>query len=297
MKPRRALLVLPFCLLGDSASVAVVAQETRAGLRSLDDFVSEARAATAKFHDPATAAREGYRRIGPDFPTLGQHWVNPSLVLAGEFDPARPSVLAYAEIDGVQTIVKVAYALPVDGPDTTAQYPWLDGAWRYIDGNLAEAGLPGLEEPASTAETDRATGLRIAVVHAWTGLDNPAGMLEMHNWTLPFERLDLAAPSEIEPDAAHALGLLSGAGGYYRSVLLALGDPTETEIVAIDTLMNEARRTVGAWLERHRSSPDLTGDLEALAGIWRKLETDVLKQVGSATRERLERLFAALDEF
>ena len=73
-----------------------------------------ARAATAKYHDPAQAEADGYVNIDLYEPQEGFHWVNMSLIDA-EFDPAHPEVLLYAPVPGEQRLqlVGVEYLVPI----------------------------------------------------------------------------------------------------------------------------------------------------------------------------------------
>jgi hypothetical protein len=289
--PLCSALSFVFALVAGQAAAQISRQQSL-DVDSRAEFASLAHEATARFQDKATAIGEGYRQIGPDFPTLGQHWVNMSILFTGLFDPARPSVLAYADIGGKPTLVKVAYALPIGATETVPDFPWAAGAWQYLDGNVAEAGLPS----DGTSAGATAGGLRVAVLHAWIWLENPLGALAMHNWALPFRRLDLTSPSATNPAAAHALGLVTGGASYYRKVLLALGQPSATEVAEIDELIEDHRRKVDDWLSLHASSASLSAnDVAPLAAIWQSLQTSILERVGSATRARLRSLFARLN--
>ena len=49
-------------------------------------FVAQARVAANRFRSLDSAIADGYRRLGMDFPAMGEHWVNRSAVLAGKLD-------------------------------------------------------------------------------------------------------------------------------------------------------------------------------------------------------------------
>ena len=59
-------------------------------------FVEKARQATSKYQDQSVAILDGYRRIGRDFPAMGEHWIKIGLLFDGKFDAAHPEMLAYA---------------------------------------------------------------------------------------------------------------------------------------------------------------------------------------------------------
>ena len=92
-------------LLAALASGALTASAMGQG-----DLVTAMRAGTARYRDLAAAIADGYRQIGPDFPTMGEHWVNAGLLVGGVLDPARPQVLEFASINGRPTLIGVAYA-------------------------------------------------------------------------------------------------------------------------------------------------------------------------------------------
>lgn len=145
-------------------------------------FLDSARAATAKYRDVSRALADGYRPVGPGTPGMGQHWVNIGLLIGGKVDPAAPAILEYADADGDSTpaLIGVAYAVLLSGderpPDTPVPASW----WHAHRGTLDAEGLSG-----SHAGMDMGGGDRVAVLHAWLWLPNPAGTFEAENWMLP----------------------------------------------------------------------------------------------------------------
>ena len=112
--------VVLFVLFGLARAGAMAAQEgttcgstTSAAEQSVPRFVECARAATGKYRDESAAILDGYRRIGRDFPAMGEHWIRIGLVFDGKFDPARPEVLNYVTVAGKPRLIGVAYAVPL----------------------------------------------------------------------------------------------------------------------------------------------------------------------------------------
>jgi len=72
-------------------------------------FLAAARAGTARYRDLAAAIADGYRRIGGDLPSMGEHWVNTGLVVRDTLAPEAPPVLIYARVQGAAVLAGAAY--------------------------------------------------------------------------------------------------------------------------------------------------------------------------------------------
>src|SRR6476619_3792405 len=72
-------------------------------------FAAAVRTATERYRDRSAASADGYRRIGPDFPSMGEHWLNVSLAVRAEVDPLHPPILAYVSVAGKTVLAGVAY--------------------------------------------------------------------------------------------------------------------------------------------------------------------------------------------
>ena len=162
-----ASLVLPGTLTGQSA-----------GDRAR--FLEAARSATAKYRDVSRALADGYRPVGPDTPAMGQHWVNLALLIEGTVDAATPAILEYAGGDSIPVLIGVAYATLLDGDEAPPDAPVPGSWWHAHRGTLDAEGLGG-----SHSGMDMGGGDRVAVLHAWIWLPNPAGDYEAENWLLP----------------------------------------------------------------------------------------------------------------
>ena len=275
---------MAFALALACAPTAAIAQADSA----VATFLASARDASARFRDRTVAAAEGYRVIGPDFPSMGEHWVNIALVAEGSFDPRRPQILEYAMIDGRPELVGVSWALPVGNGRTPPDFPRGSHAWHYHGGSVddesfvASHGDPGHHAPAVPT---------LAVMHAWVWAENPDGMFETDNWQLPWRRLGLTGPAGAPVGAAKLLSLAAGGLRYFTLLARAVGKPDSAESAAVLGVLtragDEARATADALRARGAVSAD---DAARLAARWRELWNEVRAAVGPAARERLAAL-------
>lgn len=192
--------------------VLIVALLQAAPAQNADDqLIAVARAASARFHDRNAAIRAGYRRLGPDIPEMGEHWVNPILVVEARYDPAQPSLLTYTTINGKSTLTGVGYVLALRAgespPPTGVSGDWHDHSATVTD-ELTLGGHDG-----------HAQGARVVVMHAWVWVENPDGVFADANWALPYIRSGLPVPARIDTAAARGVSLLSGGVDYYAQLL------------------------------------------------------------------------------
>ncbi len=194
-----------------AALVVALLQAAPASTNADQQLTAAARAASARFRDRSVAMRAGYRRLGPDVPEMGEHWVNPILVVEARYDPAQPSLLTYTNINGRPTLTGVGYVLALRAgetpPPTGVSGEWHDHSASVTD-ELTQKGHGG-----------HADGARVVVMHAWVWVENPDGVFADANWALPYIRSGLAVPARIDPDAARAVSLLSGGVDYYAQLL------------------------------------------------------------------------------
>lgn len=233
------------------------------------DLVATARAGTARFQDRAVALDEGYRAVGPDFPGMGEHYVNMGLLLSATIDPARPPVLEYVTIGGKPRLVGVAYAALVTDSAPQPGLPVPPGAWHTHSGTVDEESFFHHIHASGG-------GPRLAVAHAWIWLDNPAGLYETDNWALPCLRLGFAAPAGLSADAGRALALAAGASAYFRMLVRVVGEPDSAEQERLSAVLDQAAtdiaRRVGRGLGTTPLPPELIPWLEsAWQGTWAAL--------------------------
>lgn len=212
---RRGAALLALSLGGTSA-----AGQSMPARDSVGTFLTTVRAATERYRDRAAAIADGYRQIGPDFPTMGEHWVSIPLVVRGEVDPLHPPILEYVTMAGEPVLAGVAYTqLVLDGmPRAVVPAPL--SAWHYHAGTVDEESFM-LSHAHRSAAADSATRPRIAVLHAWLWLENPAGLFAADNWALPWHRLGMTPPSETDSltPAGLAAAMASDGGGYFLALL------------------------------------------------------------------------------
>jgi hypothetical protein len=118
VKIRVACVVLAVALLCQEA-----AAQSGGGTDEVAKFVAGARAATQRYRDQSAAVADGYRRIGPDFPSMGEHWLSAATVVHAEVDPLHPPILEYVTVAGKPVLAGVAYTQLLRGGLPQAPIP------------------------------------------------------------------------------------------------------------------------------------------------------------------------------
>jgi hypothetical protein len=251
-------------------------------------FIEAAREATRRYRDRAAAIADGFRLLGPDFPAMGEHWVQPGRMVQGQLDVTRPQALSYAIIDGRPVLTGVIYARPLAPGEALPDFPRAGFPWHDHAGAIDEEAV--LLHHVPTAG-DGAGGLRLTMLHAWVWLDNPDGTFSADNWALPFVRLGLAVPERIPTDAARMLSLLSGGDRYYRMLVRALVRPTPEEDAAVAVYLEEARAGLATRLPRYAADGALDGAaLDSLESGWQALWREVAGVLRPEAAARLQPL-------
>jgi hypothetical protein len=268
MKPHAvAILVTLTCTAVASAQERPSVCAADDGEPSVAAFVDCARAATERYHDQANAILDGYRVIGRDFPAMGEHWINVSLLFDGRFEAAHPEVLTYTAVAGAPRLLGVAYALPLLAGEAPPDWPPGANAWhdhaRTIEQETVLSQHDGHAHRAQTA--------RLAMMHAWIWTDNPDGMFAADNWTVPFLRLGLAMPVDTPPAAAKAMSIVNGGLDYVSTVIDGTGPMAPAERRAVSEIVTNAQTAVRAILATRSGSPLVAADVEALVAIWNTL--------------------------
>jgi hypothetical protein len=226
-----------------------------------------------RYADRRVAVADGYRRVGTDFPGMGEHWLHPGTLLSGAIDPARPTLLVYAGIAGRPTLLGVGFIALTRGDSAARGVPGWPEAWHEHSGLLAdESGT----RPSRTGERTR-----VWVLHIWAVLENPDGPYAPDNWALPFARLGVPVPPGIDADAGRAAGLLVGGDAYLREVLTDARLREPSNAARVDSAISAARYESAQIVARLRNAELVTeGDAEALRHSWRALAASLRTVVG-----------------
>lgn len=281
-------LVLAAQLLAPQASTPPVtahahesAMTRNDGRAVLDSLADETARRLARFADRRAAIAAGYRRIGTDFPSMGEHWLHPSALLAQRLDPDRPTILAYADIDGTPTLLGAGYVITTRGNEM-ARAPGWPTFWHEHSGLLSdESGA----HVGAAQESDSAT--HVWVLHVWTALPNPLGRYDSDNWALPFARAGIEPPAAIDADIGRVFSLaVAGGDEYLRRVLTDAGLRTSDALPrdrAIDGAIEAAREVAAAVAARAGGAGVLSArDSRELRDAWDELARQLRAAVGPA---------------
>ena len=238
-------------------------------------FIERARTGTAKYQDQSAAILDGYRRIGRDFPAMGEHWIRIGLLFDGQIQPERPEFLIYIVVSGTPKLLGAAYALPLLPGEQPPDLPAGKDAWHDHFSTIEdETLLP--RHHVSGSVGDRA---RLAMLHVWIWSTNPDGMFAADNWAIPYLRLGMTPPANASRSAAQALSLLNGGDEYFAA-----------SIDASMSLDPEQRRAIDAAFARARS--DVAGTVgtaidKQWSDLWEELMKSIEASVGKDVRAHL----------
>jgi hypothetical protein len=247
---------------------------------SLTEFAAQARPSAEVFRDQSAAIAAGYRRVGMDFPSMGEHWLNRSLLLQDRFEIAKPALLSYAMIEGRPVLTGVVYALLLQPGELPPPVPGGRGVWHDHSGTLTEESAL----PVHRGGMSDTTATRLMVLHAWVGIPNPAGLFEADNWALPYVRAGVPIPNPVSIGAARALSLLSGAKEYYIALAEAEGATRAAVTPALDSCASVAAPIAERMRARGSSAP---ADVAALEDAWRSAMQRIARELGTAVAARL----------
>ena len=233
-------------------------------------FLATVRESLRGFEDQARALAAGFRPLGPDMPHMGQHWVHPGRAVSRDLDPSRPSMLTYLDVGGRAVLTGAAFTVPVGPGESPPAFP-SPGAWHAHGGRLMDEAF-GLA-PHAAADDRRP---RLAMLHAWTGVDNPDGVWAADNWALPFVRGGYAVPAAVPPAAGRAVALAVGYGPFFRQAVERAAAPTASERAAVDAVLSRHRARIRAVLDQTTAGapPDADALAERWAALWADLERE-----------------------
>lgn len=238
---------------------------------TIDSLISQAARDTKVFADRRSAVDAGYRRVGADFPGMGEHWLNVRALLDGTIDPARPTLLIYADVRDRPTLLGVGFAVATHGDSTPSDLPGWPENWHEHSGLLSE------ESGARVAHSNETSGTHLWVMHVWTMLDNPHGTFAADNWALPYLRAGRVIPPHVDAAASRGLALTVGGDEFVRSVLADAGFRTDDNARVVDSLITAARTRALA-----------SSDDQSLSAAWRTLSDDLTRSLGARAADLLE---------
>ena len=281
-------------VLGDSAGAD--AHHPAADAIAEAAFLAAARVGTRRYQDLAVARADGYRRVGGELPSLGEHWLHNGRALADTLDPAAPPILVYARVEGRPTLAGVAYTRLLGPAATYPAFPRSNAtAWHEHNGGVGEEVLP----PAHHAHVGDGSGarLRIVVMHAWIWIANPAGVWASDNWGLPYARLGLAP--DAGPGGLHARGVsLATGSSYYLDALVAGGTLTADEESRVRRILSDhAARSAAlgiGYVERARSSGSAVEEPQFVR-LWESMWSEIGRAASPETEARIHLLRPALE--
>jgi len=247
---------------------------------SLTGFASTARAGVEVFRDRSVAMAAGYRRIGMDFPSMGEHWVNTTVLYEGVFDVAKPALLSYALIDGRPVLTGAVYALLLSPGEHPPAVPGGAGQWHDHSGTLGEES----SVPVHHGGISDSSASRLLVLHAWVGVPNPDGLFEADNWALPYVRAGVPVPEPLSKSAARALSLLSGGKNYYLSLSRVAGAQSGVVGPILDSCAKAVAPIVARMRAANGSAP---ADVAALEAAWRSTMIAIGREAGDAVVARM----------
>jgi hypothetical protein len=188
-------------------------------------------------------------------------------------------------VNGAATLTGVVYAIPLGEGDRPPPSPFDAAHWHDHAGTVDEESML-LDHDARHAA---AGGMRLAVLHLWIWVDNPAGRAVTDNWALPFARLGLETPAGAPIGAARALSLLSDAAPYYLSLARTVAAPDAQEGQRIEAALERATERMHAWWSGRSPAVMVTpAELAMLdsswTSTWREIESAVAPDVARRLR-------------
>lgn len=259
-----------------SCAQSLVAQTTSDGVSR---FLDEARDGTRRYQLQANAIADGFRRVGVEFPEMGEHWVSARRVLEDTLVPARPSVLIYVNVGAEARLAGVGYTALLHPGEEPPDIGPGRGFWHEHNGTVADESFPlahHLSDTAPSAGHGRELPLRLSVLHAWAWVPNADGPFVTENWSLPALRVGANAPVAMPRDAMRALALASDTTGYYALMIrTGIADAARPLVEAEDRAVmdvladHRARAASEVTPLRGGAAPEVAG--ERLASIWYSL--------------------------
>jgi hypothetical protein len=259
----RLLLQLGLVALGGSL-VALRWPPPRDTSRDPAAFVAEARTANRRYESQREAINDGFKRVGVEFPAMGEHWVSFGRVMEDSLAADRPSVLIYVNVAGEPRLAGVAYTKLLSGNDSPPAFPFA-GAWHEHIGAVDEESLPMSHTHSPGVPTDSP---RLSILHVWLYMSNPDGIFATDNWSLPLARAGVVAPS-VDRDAVRALALAQDEDEYHRLVVRTTLKLDDRDDAVAAGVIDSFRIRAGKDLSAVRASRQITAETASrLSSTW-----------------------------
>lgn len=239
-------------------------------------FTTDAREGTRRYQSQETAIADGYRRVGVDFPAMGEHWVNLQRVMADSFAAHEPPVLVYVRVNGRPTLAGVAYTALLEPGEHPPTFAPARAFWHEHNGTVAEESFPIGHHAGSARGSPDGSGLRLAILHAWVWTHNPDGVFATDNWTLPFVRVGMAPSADWSTAATRALALALDGEEYYALMLRTSMPLTmREEALAAEILSRSRERARQEIISPPRRRGLASDDETRLSGLWSAMWTEL----------------------
>lgn len=252
-------------------------------------FIAAARAGTARYRDRSVAIADGYHLVGPDLPSMGEHWLNIALILADSVDAAHPPVLIYVASPQGPVLAGAAYTRLLASNQHFPDFPHGLHAWHDHSGFIEDEALPMSHgQHGAQASHESPNGTRLGILHLWMWEENPLGAWTADNWALPFVRAGVRPPRPAEA-AAHSLALAADSGRYYLGVLATVGKLEPVEVDSLRVVLANTASEVRSTPLTPTLSPR---EIEQLEASWRQLWPLISGALRTDSLRRLEDLRA-----
>lgn len=268
-----------FCVAVLMSSVVLLPAAEGQVSPEVETLLATARRATEQFSDRRVAVANGYKRVGRDLPSMGEHWLSTRVLVDGKLDPARPALLTYLDIEGRAVLTGVVYAIPLAPGESVPADFGPSARWHEHNGDIDDEAL--LPEHR-TMSTDPG-GTRVAFLHAWLRVPSPEGIFSADNWALPFVRGRIAVPEKFTTGAARAVSLATGGKSYFLDLVGTAAAPL------VEPLLDECGAVAANLLGSARSANRTLTDFELrqLDAKWASTMRNVEKAAGAHAARKL----------
>ena len=237
------------------------------------DFLCRSRRATQTYHRFTAAVADGFRAVGADAPAMGRHWVHTERLFDRDIDAERPEILMYAEVNGRDSLVGIGFGYAVGPGEAVPANPFHPDDWHIHSGRLdMESHRTDHEghnlhgRGAAARESETRTG--VSVLHGWVWTENPAGVLEPNNWTLPYIRLGLSRPEEATPEVDRVLSLATIGVDFFIVRAELFTEPGSGPQGGWAEALRAAENEVKRWWRARPEGPLSSSELEWLGRLW-----------------------------